>query len=96
MPKSTPFGFENMVTFYDQATKTLELYYTKGHSNDEIKACFQQFEADYTEDLLWCQGHVLEWHVDNITVSLCPTVMDEVYRRNRKRGKPRLCHGTHR
>ena len=65
MPKSTPFGFENMVTFYDQATKTLELYYTKGHSNDEMKACFQQFEADYKEDLLWCQGHVLEWHVDN-------------------------------
>ena len=65
MPKSTPFGFENMVTFYDAGTKTLELYYTKGHSNEEMRACHMQFEADYKEDLLWCGGHVLEWHVDN-------------------------------
>jgi hypothetical protein len=65
MPKSTPFGFENFCTFYDQATKTLGFYFTRGHTNEEIRRCHEQFEADYKEDLLWCGGHVLEWHCDN-------------------------------
>ena len=65
MPKSTPFGFENFCTFYDQATKTLDFYFTRGHTSEEIRRCHEQFEADYKEDLLWCGGHVLEWHCDN-------------------------------
>jgi len=65
MPKSTPFGFENMVTFYDHGTKTLDVYYTKGHTAEEIKQCHMQYEADHKEDLLWCKGHVLVWSCDN-------------------------------
>ena len=38
MPKSTPFGFENMVTFYDRATNHLAVYYTKTHTNEEMRA----------------------------------------------------------
>ena len=34
-----------MVTFYDIGTKPIELYYTKGHTNDEMKLCHQKFEA---------------------------------------------------
>ena len=65
MPKSTPFGFENWLVFYDVGTKTIELYYTKGHTDEEIRQCFLQFCADYKEDLLWCNGTPLEWAVDN-------------------------------
>ena len=65
MPKSTPFGFENWLVFYDVGTKTIELYYTRGHTDEEVRQCFLQFCADYKEDLLWCNGTPLEWAVDN-------------------------------
>jgi hypothetical protein len=63
MPKSTPFGFENMVTFYDRATNYLAIYYTRTHTNEEMRACFQQFEADHKDSLKF--GHVETWHCDN-------------------------------
>ena len=63
MPKSTPFGFENMVTFCDRATNYLAIYYTRTHTNEEMRACFQQFEADHKDSLKF--GHVETWHCDN-------------------------------
>ena len=69
MPKSTPFGFENMVTFYDRATNYLAVYYTRTHTNEEMRACFLQFEADHKDSLKY--GHVETWHCDNHGEFLC-------------------------
>ena len=59
MPKSTPFGFENMVMFYDRATNYSAIYYRRTHTNEEMRACFQQFEADHKDSLKF--GHVETW-----------------------------------
>ena len=65
MPKSTPFGFENMCTFHDMATKTLAVYFTRGHTNAEMRQCMLQFEADYKHDLKHNNGHAELWYCDN-------------------------------
>ena len=62
MPRSTPFGVENYCLFYDLATKWLAIYFTRGHTNAEMRQCCHQCVAD--EDLLWRGGHVLEWLAD--------------------------------
>ena len=63
MPKSTPFGFENMVTFYGRATNYLAVYYTRTHANEEMRVCFLQFETDHKDSLKF--GHVETWYCDN-------------------------------
>ena len=63
MPKSTPFGFEYMITFYDSATSNLAIYFTATVTNAEFQLVFRQFVADHFEDLQY--GHVEEFHCDN-------------------------------
>ena len=63
MPKSTPFGFENFVVFYDWATKYLKVYFTRGHTGAEIRACFEQYITDVKP---WLKsGSIETWHCDN-------------------------------
>jgi len=52
-----------MVTFCERATNYLAVYYTRIHTNEEMRACFLQFEADHKDSLKF--GHVKTWHGDN-------------------------------
>ena len=63
MPKSTPFGFEYLITMYDSATGYLAIYFTRTVNNAEFQLVFRQFIADNIEDLQY--GRVEEFHCDN-------------------------------
>ena len=51
MPKSTPFGFTNMVCFLDMATHHVGLYFTKSHDGEEILGCLKQWLKEHKEHL---------------------------------------------
>lgn len=62
MPASSPFGFRYMLTFYDLATKFLEVYYLRTATGKEVKASFEQFLA---ENKRYIGNRGVTWLTDN-------------------------------
>ena len=62
MPVSTPFGFKYFISFYDLATKYLNVYYLRHGNAEEVQACFELFLADNKRYL---KGKAVTWFTDN-------------------------------
>ena len=63
MPKSTPFGYNGMVDFYDRATGYVAFYFLRTDTHLEMSTTFTLFELDHREWLP--NGKVQLWFFDN-------------------------------
>ena len=63
MPKSTPFGYNAMVDFYDRATGYVAFYFLRTDTNLEMSTTFTLFQLDHRDWLP--NGRVQLWFFDN-------------------------------
>ena len=63
MPKSTPFGYNGMVDFYDRATGYVAFYFLRTDTHLEMSTTFTLFELDHRDWLP--NGKVQLWFFDN-------------------------------
>ena len=63
MPKSTPFGYNAMVDFYDRATGYVAFYFLRTDTNLEMSTTFTLFQLDHRDWLP--NGQVQLWFFDN-------------------------------
>ena len=63
MPKSTPFGYNAMVDFYDRATGHIAFYFLRTDTNLEMSTTFTLYQLDHREWLP--NGTVQLWFFDN-------------------------------
>ena len=63
MPKSTPFGYNGMVDFYDRATGHVAFYFLRTDTNLEMSTTFTLYQLDHRE---WLPNGVVQlWFFDN-------------------------------
>ena len=60
-------GYKYSLCIVDAATNTLEVYYLRSKSSDEVKAAFERFLLKYKTKLDACRaaGHDVSWRMDN-------------------------------
>ena len=57
MPKSTPFGYNGMVDFYDRATGHVAFYFLRTDTNLEMSTTFTLYQLDHRE---WLPNGVVQ------------------------------------